>query len=145
MIAGRFRRKQVFFFFHIISVLSTRRQPAHPMPVLIFHPRDIQALWYQHYDTGSNVVPARQQLLQLLLLYNAMPLYWALTSTTYIHTPSTPMRCDKRKTKKQKNTPRRPPTTGRFTTSGIRPESIYTGAHFAMCFSDTLVLYPTTS
>ena len=36
------------------------------MSALILHPREIQALWSQNYETGSYVVPGRQQW------YNAM-------------------------------------------------------------------------
>ena len=49
------------------TVLSTRRHAAHPVSALILHPREIQALWSQNYDTGSYVVPGRRQQ------YNAMP------------------------------------------------------------------------
>ena len=42
----------------IETVLSTRRRSAHPLvSALILHPREIQALWSQNYDTGSCVVP----------------------------------------------------------------------------------------
>ena len=47
--------------------VRTCRHPAHPVSALLLHPREIQALWSQNYDTGSYVVPGRQQW------YNAMP------------------------------------------------------------------------
>ena len=43
------------------SVVSTRRHPTHPVSALILHPREIQALWSQNYDTGSYVVSGRKQ------------------------------------------------------------------------------------
>ena len=41
--------------------VRTRRHPAHPVSALILYPREIQALWSPNYDTGSYVVPGRQQ------------------------------------------------------------------------------------
>ena len=35
--------------------LCTRRHPAHPVYALILHPREVQALWPQNYDTGRYV------------------------------------------------------------------------------------------
>ena len=49
--------------------LSTRRYPAHPVSALILHPREIQGPRSHNYDTGSYVVPGRQQY------YNVMPAY----------------------------------------------------------------------
>ena len=40
--------------------VRTRRHPAQPVSALILHPREIQALWSQNFDTGY-VVPGRQQ------------------------------------------------------------------------------------
>ena len=34
-----------------MCVQSTRRHPAHPVSMLILHPRQIQALWSQNYGT----------------------------------------------------------------------------------------------
>ena len=41
----------VRYFLHIKTVLSTQRHPAHPVPVLIIHPREIRqvVLWSQDY------------------------------------------------------------------------------------------------
>ena len=33
--------------------VRTCRHPAHPVSALLLHPREIQALWSQNYDTGS--------------------------------------------------------------------------------------------
>ena len=36
------------------AVLSARQHAAHPVSVVILHPREMRALWSQHYDTHAS-------------------------------------------------------------------------------------------
>ena len=42
------------------TVFFYSRHAAHPESALILHPREIQVLWSQTYDTGIYVVPGRE-------------------------------------------------------------------------------------
>ena len=51
----RYSYVYIILVYYVCAVLSTRRHPAHPVPVLIHHlsNREIQALWSQNYDTAK--------------------------------------------------------------------------------------------
>ena len=61
--------------------MSSRRHPTHPVSALILYPTEIEALWSQNYDTGSDVVLGRQRSVQCHAIYNIHTWYASYPDT----------------------------------------------------------------